>query len=375
VPYFSYPPLVKARRYGGGGDTIRTIVSIQALRALAALAVTACHYDEVRLILGGHAQDPSSLVALSAGVDLFFVISGFIMVYSSEQLFGQAGAAREFFSRRIARIVPLYWVTTGLAIWLMSRPYDVQSVLKSLFFIPYRIGEGTIIPLHGVGWTLNFEMFFYVLFAAVIGWPRKIAVPALSVALALIAAAGYMTQPMSAPLQFWSDPIVLEFVAGMLVALAYIHGIRLPGLLRVALVPAAIGVVFWVGEQHLPSGPRLLVWGVPAATIVACTVLGRRRDLPQWIAAPVKLLGDASYSMYLLHPLVSAVVVGLWSVWLNHYGPGRVMLVAAVAAQALSIATYKFLERPCMRAVLNGLRRVGARGLVARPAEVPMRNP
>jgi exopolysaccharide production protein ExoZ len=330
--------------------------------------VTACHFDELRLMLGGHALDPQPLASLAAGVDLFFVISGFIMVYSSEPLYGQPGAARQFFSRRLARIVPLYWVTTGLAIWLMSRPYDLQTVLKSLFFIPYRVGDGNIQPLHGVGWTLNFEMFFYVLFAMAVGWSRKIAVPALSVGLVLIVFAGFLVQPSIAPLQFWSDPIILEFVAGMLIALAYNHGIRLPGLLRIVLVPASIGVLLWAGEQHLPSGPRLCLWGLPAATIVACTVLGLRRDPPRWLAAPVKLLGDASYAMYLLHPLVIAVVFRLWQLGLNHYPMYTVLLVAIVVAQALSIGTFMFFERPCIKAILNSLKRVRGNRLVTRQA-------
>jgi exopolysaccharide production protein ExoZ len=368
VPCFSYPALVKARRYGRGGDTIRTIVSIQALRALAALAVTACHFDQVRLMLSGHSLDPQPLACLAAGVDLFFVISGFIMVYSSELLYGKPGAAGEFFSRRLARIVPLYWITTGLAIWLMSRPYDLQTVLKSLFFVPYRVGDGNIQPLHGVGWTLNFEMFFYVMFAMAIGWSRKIAVTALSIGLALIVLTGFLVQPSIAPLQFWSDPIILEFVSGMLIALAYNHGSRLPGLLRIVLVPASIGVILWAGEQHLPSGTRLFLWGLPAATIVACTVLGLRRDPPRWLAAPVKLLGDSSYALYLLHPLVGAVVFLLWQNWLNRYPMVTVLLVAAVAAQALSIGTFRFFERPCMKAVLNSLRRVRGSRLVTRQA-------
>ena len=116
----------------------------------------------------GHADDPIPLYSLASGVDLFFVISGFIMVYSSEDLFGARGAWRTFLTRRLVRIVPLYWLTTAITIPLMSLTVDWQSLLGSYFFIPYRAPSNAIVPLHGVGWTLNLEMFFYVIFAAAI---------------------------------------------------------------------------------------------------------------------------------------------------------------------------------------------------------------
>jgi exopolysaccharide production protein ExoZ len=98
-----------------------SLLSIQILRAVAALAVCGVHFDQMTLMLAGHSNDPIPLYPLAAGVDLFFVISGFVMVYSSEPLFGRSGSPKEFLVRRLARIVPLYWLTMTIGIWWNQR--------------------------------------------------------------------------------------------------------------------------------------------------------------------------------------------------------------------------------------------------------------
>jgi exopolysaccharide production protein ExoZ len=337
---------------------MRTLVSIQALRALAALAVAACHFDQVRLMLSGRVADPQPLFNLSAGVDVFFVISGFIMVYSSELLFGTRGGSSEFLKRRLSRIVPLYWATTPLAIWLMTLPVDWNSLVGSYFFIPYRLPNGNMAPLNGVGWTLNFEMFFYSLFALSLFWRRKVAVSVLCAVLVSIIALGRWFQPSAAPFQFWSDPIILEFGAGMLIALGYRRKICLPSALRWCLLPAALIVIGVTPGQHMPfSAYRFLIWGVPAAVLVASVVLSRPRDLPDRHAAVIKLLGDASYALYLIHPLVGAIVLISWSRGLNRAPMIIVLLLALVFAQAVAIGVFKLFERPTTRALINIARR------------------
>jgi exopolysaccharide production protein ExoZ len=98
------------------------IVSVQALRAIAALAVVLCHFDEIRAWISGLKTYP--LDQLSSGVDLFFVISGFVMVYASQDLFEAKGGWLTFFTRRVARIAPPYWIVMVVAVPLMSLPND-----------------------------------------------------------------------------------------------------------------------------------------------------------------------------------------------------------------------------------------------------------
>ncbi len=138
-------------------STTAALPGIQALRALAAMAVVVAH-------TGGEFEEHLSLPGLmpsfihgGAGVDLFFVISGFVMVYSSERLFGQHGAPRSFMMRRLIRIVPPYWLlTTVMLLFVMVRGFAVSDAspmlaVSSYFFIPYPRPSGPIDPLYGVG--------------------------------------------------------------------------------------------------------------------------------------------------------------------------------------------------------------------------------
>jgi len=323
---------------------MRTIVSVQALRAIAALAVAMCHFDELRVWLAGHQNGPYPLYAFASGVDLFFVISGFVMVYSSGDLFSARNGAVTFLGRRFARIAPLYWLATAIAIPVMSLPHDWGSLLASYLFIPYRQLNGTIVPSLGVGWTLNFEMYFYVLFSAAVILRRSIAVPAVCGALVLIVFLGHLLQPTFAPLQFWSDPIALEFVFGMTLALFYIRGVRLPAPLRFCLVISGIAVLGFFDTNMPPSGFRVIQWGVPAAMIFAGTVLGTDINFG-WLRGTVKTLGDASYALYLTHPLMIAAVYLGWIAGLKQYPKTLVLSLGLVAAQVISIAVFYLFER------------------------------
>jgi len=325
---------------------MQTIVSIQAMRAVAAIAVMVCHFDIIRTWLAGRANEANPLYPLAAGVDLFFVISGFIMVVSSEKLFAAPGGSSVFLARRIARVVPLYWAATLLAIPLMSLAVTPQTLFTSLFFIPYKLANGTIVPLYGVGWTLNFEMFFYALFSVTLLWPRQIAVPLLCVLLGCIVAFGAWLSPQVAPLQWWSDPIILEFAFGMLIALAFQAKLTLP--IPASLALAAVGAlaIWWFAPSQPPSGYRVLTWGIPAAMVLAGAVLAPPRLIDGRLSAWLKRLGDASYSIYLLHSLTGAVILVSWPYGLNRFPAVPVLAVGAVLTVAVSIAVYAFIEHP-----------------------------
>jgi exopolysaccharide production protein ExoZ len=323
---------------------MRTIVSVQALRAIAALAVALGHFDIVRLMLIGRASESTPIYPLVSGVDLFFVISGFVMVYSSEDLFGAKGGSFSFLTRRIARIVPPYWLMTVIAIPVMSLPYDWKSIFDSFFFIPFSGENGSINPLYGVGWTLNFEMYFYALFSVAILLPRRFAVPILGALLGGIVLLGNWLRPESAVLLYWSDPIILEFVFGMILAMLYIHGVRLPASLRVFLVISGIGAI-WVFAPHMPpSEYRVLQWGIPAAMVFGGVVIGQEINFG-WLRAPARILGDSSYALYLTHPLMTAAVFLGWNHGLNRYPEMLVLFLALVAVQMISIAIFYLFEK------------------------------
>ena len=145
-----------------------TVVPIQILRAVAAIAVVVSHAAQN---LDRFAIAPNTshfFVSGAAGVDLFFVISGFVMVYASEPLFGSASGAVTFLYHRIVRIVPLYWLATTfyviVAVLLpgLGTAYPIRTVAASFLFIPTLLPDGGIHPVVLQGWTLNYEMLFYV---------------------------------------------------------------------------------------------------------------------------------------------------------------------------------------------------------------------
>ena len=323
---------------------MRTIVSVQLLRAVAALAVALCHFDIVRLWLSG-LDGTSPLLHMASGVDLFFVISGFVMVISSGALFGFRNGWLMFLSRRIARIVPPYWLVMSLAIPFMSLPSDWGSLLGSYLFSPFRSAYGSIVPSYGIGWTLNFEMYFYALFAASMFLPRTLAVPTLSAALVVVVAVGWWVKPTFAALVFWSDPIILEFMFGMIMAVLYVRGVRLPVPLRICLVLAGITVIAAVGApSNTPTGWRFLYWGIPATMIFAGTVIGKEINFGK-LRGPVKVLGNASYALYLTHPMMTAVVMLGWPLGLNRYPKLLVLFLAIATVQLISVAMYYAIER------------------------------
>lgn len=292
--------------------------SIQVLRAMAAMAVVVLH------AVPGHGE-PLGLFGYGAfGVDLFFVISGFIMAQIA-----QGRTAPDFLRDRLWRIYPLWWV--AVLPWLFMLPRGPLFVLSSLTLWPIYPG-GYYSPVLLVGWTLSFELLFYAAVSvAILTRPR---VPVIVYATFLLAGT-FVASPL---VHFLGSPLSLEFLLGVIVA-------RLPrrrqfalliplGLSLVSLTSPATGDILpivWVAALH-----RTIEWGLPAALIVwgalsAEPVFSRRAfDVPVW-------LGNASYSLYLFHPLAAYGVSASW--------PLRI-----AAAVALGPTMHVLVERRIMAA-------------------------
>ena len=344
-----------------------TLKSIQLLRALAAIGVLTMHAaTEKTTFLGGGPVPFNGLVLGAAGVDLFFVISGFVMVYSSEPLFGRRDGPQRFFLRRLARIVPLYWAVTiaiilyiyaahGSKLWEI---YSPASLVASFLFWPYPRLDGFAFPVHLLGWTLNYEMFFYAVFAFAILLPRRAAVATVCVGfIALVAIGRHYALPL--PFLFWANSIILEFCYGMLIALAYREGFRLPPIAAWALGIAAVAGYLAMYDPPLAWGEwRVLFWGLPGAALVAACALSDRTWHPGAAGRFFGLLGDASYSLYLVHPLTFPLV--RWTIGRLFVGTDAGWAYAAtcwVLAIAASVACYLVFERPVTRALQRRLRK------------------
>lgn len=349
--------------YKAGGESDR-IGALQGLRAVAALSVLLAHaIGDIRQLPNGVALLPMSHLG-AAGVDLFFVISGFVMVYAGRSAAEEPGGWAQFLARRIARVAPMYWLAmllyalmqAGRGKWHVFQP---DRILTSAAFWPYRAEDGTMLPFYGVGWTLNFEMFFYGVFGIGLWALRGRAPPFIAAALCLFVLAGALL-PLGNPLAYWSDSIILEFVFGMGIATAYLHGVRLSTGVSFLLGVTGIGLIVAGGllgyVAPLPgepfNWPRCVVWGVPVALVMAAVIL---RPAGRFAASvPLRALGDASYSIYLLHslPIILSRPVIAAALDLTPSAAGKLCIAAASVALvcavtcALSLLTFRLFEKP-----------------------------
>lgn len=272
------------------------IEGVQYLRGVAALMVVAVH---VGTILPNVAAATAFGVA---GVDIFFVISGFIMAHSThryDELRPRGRQCFEFLLRRFIRVIPLYWVAL---LWTIKIPVlrgDISvNLVQDFFFIPRIHATGNIWPELIAGWTINYELFFYLLFGAAMLFGRARYL-ALTVVLSGAVASGFIFSPKSVSALFYSSPIVLEFLFGLWL---YQAGQRVRVARRWAFAVLGIGIFLLL----LPNGSmhRAVADGLPATAVVwAATQVGRGSHLP-----PLTVLGNASYSIYLFHLAVLSLL-------------------------------------------------------------------
>ena len=292
--------------------SLKALRNVQALRAVAALLVVAQHAADVyhtRVVPGISTSEwPNG----AAGVDVFFVVSGLVMVISSERLRDCSDGWRVFLRHRFVRILPLFWIMMIVKIALVAAmpamalrtQLHFGYVVASFLLLPVHDASGAFQPVLPVSWTLTFEMMFYGLFALALFLrvPVLRFVTPILAALALAALARTSTWPAIGEL---ANTMVLEFALGAWIGTLALHGRIAPPGAAILLLVVGFGIML-----SIPYGPppmRLIVWGLPAAAIVAGAI-GLERivapHLPRWLLS----LGDASYAIYLTHAFVIPVV-------------------------------------------------------------------
>ena len=318
------------------GTSPGTLSGIQYLRAAAAIAVVLFHAAEKT---GYH------FAIGAAGVDVFFVISGFIMWVVSAR---REPTPSQFLRARIRRIVPVYWLATflmvagALAGLFPNLVLTAGHVAASLFFVPMRSpSSGEIWPVLVQGWTLAYEMFFYAIFAACLPLPARLRLAAVAATFLLLVTLGFLVESDNALFVTYTRPIILEFVAGMLIARLRISRGHLP---HAGLVLALGVILFLLPILGTPVAPRCLYLGIPSVMIVLGAVF-----LPQVKSRIGDYFGAASYSIYLGQvfalPAANMVVKNLMP------GAGYDLKVLAMAAisVALGCLLYSVIERPMTR--------------------------
>lgn len=342
-------PLVASK---GRTDGKSLLVNLNALRAVAALAVVYSH------ITSEAGLDLSPNIG-SRGVDIFFVISGFIIAYIGSK------NPRNFFVRRLIRIVPFYWAATLVVFaivltfpqLLRSTQPDFVQLIYSLLFIPRETSYAGLYPTLVLGWSLNYEMYFYVWFAISMLLSRRFAPLVCCAAISIVALLIDLSRTEHSSINFYARPIVFEFIFGIIAYylctwLERRHkdtGLKVLGKpLLLFILSAALLSIFAI--EHAEFGlPRYIGAGIPAFIIISSAILLERLHGLAFNSRLILLLGEASYILYLIHPYI---VYGVLRLVFGQAVPTNPILIVLIVASlmsvsgAVAIAAHLIFEKP-----------------------------
>ncbi|WP_195909448.1 acyltransferase family protein [Rhizobium tubonense] len=296
-------------------QSAHNLSSLQAARCFACLLVVFHH--TIRLFTANAPADwtrpllfdfPALYERLAVGVDIFFVISGFIMTYVAAPYIDGRKPLSDFLLKRALRIYPSYLlVTVALVIPLVAvyvitghLSFDLswERLFTSATLIPDFNKLGQVQPILGVGWTLSFEVYFYIVFAASIALFRgRFLVPMALVIVSIIALSRLLDLP-GAVSQFLQNSIAIEFIFGCIIARYFVSGSIIFHKSLLILI-CLLGFSLFIFESASDDN-RFIVWGAPSALFVGGMISFEFNKVIRW-SAPIVFLGDASYSIYLVH--------------------------------------------------------------------------
>ncbi len=328
------------------------VIVIQYLRGLAAALVVYTHLDTQIARISPGAALPWAEIG-NWGVDIFFVISGFIMYVAAIDLDARP---LNFLMRRAVRIVPLYWAITAVIVaaasvvpsMLASTSLEANHVLASLLFLPWpNPAYPGLWPVLIPGWTLNYEIYFYIAVAIGLLAPRRFRVLLTSAIVIGVLVAVQVSQPPTA-LAFYGNDIVLEFLFGLLAGHLFTHRRPLGAAMGGCLIALSIGSVLWMADSALP---RSLASGLPALLLVLGSLQFEARARSS-VFRPGLHLGDMSYSLYLTHVIALPMVTAVFSRLGARSGfdlSWAYPVVAAVFALLVAAMVYRVVEKPLTR--------------------------
>ena len=333
---------------------------VQALRFVAATAVVVAHALDLagtRLgletaLAGGTLEDFGAV-----GVDVFFVISGFIIATTTRGQTG-VGAAGAFLWRRFRRVAPIYWLLSLPILIGMARGGKLSPEVAAATFLfwPFSGLEMTF-PALGAGWTLCFEMLFYAGFGLAMAGGKRLGWGLVGAYAAMLAAGLVVAAPV---LRFWGAPIILEFLLGVGIASVWRRTPRGTGPWAVGLALAGFGLSLVVGyggidDVRALNDPwnglrRVVMWGAPSALLVFGVVRMERTDAaPGRLERAAAFMGDASYSIYLTHVLVIRALGRLFESGVVAMPGDAVVVLTVVASLAAGVVVHLWIERPLLR--------------------------
>ena len=360
MSFINQPTPLSESVSAAGKPARQQLQTIQAVRGVAALVVVAFHLTQ--FIKGTY--NKSLWFGLFergfAGVDFFFVISGFVIVYTSQAYIDQPETLRTYLTKRAIRVYPIYWLTIALmtllmGITLLLRPNGVGKSIAN-----HWPGLDTVLltPHHAalniVSWSLSHELFFYLLFACLIISRKLWVIPAFFLVGSLYMAFTkqvYIDGQCSIWEYFWFNPLNAEFALGALAGSIFLRHTLTVGQGTGA---AVLGIIWLYGFGDTLNeffGERLLHYGVASLLILVAVLTYEhlsRPNVPLWIIS----IGDASYLIYLIHTPMLLPFTRLLTRLFPAYSPVGVPLACFAligVVTYLSIITHRLIEKPLMR--------------------------
>lgn len=351
---------------------MQRIHSIQVARALAAFMVVAFHGLRIQeKYLPSSDLLPAFLEIGQTGVDLFFVISGFIMVLVSKD--SKAASTADFLAKRFLRIYPTYWVYYGaLVLVFLVAPGMINSsdsagidLLSSFFLFP-----SDSLPILLVAWSLTHELWFYLVFAGMLCAPVKLRIYCLALWAALIVCSKHFE--LSGPFfRVATHNFTIEFILGATSAYAFLHlkNLQTASYLYIWALGTAC-FLLWFGFagvlensvnviHDIPMSRALLVGGGYALMITSFAMIENSGKLRTH--AILKELGDASYSIYLSHILVLSILGRVWLSIMGAEGHTTILealfwTIAFTCTMIGGYIAYIAIERPLLNLTLRKFR-------------------
>lgn len=353
--------------------------SIQFLRAIAALLVVYAHSIDLQMQFSwSNQQDFYYLQNFGAiGVDLFFVISGFIITYVAWKYSG-ATQGLHFLTKRFFRINPVYyiasilffgfvilqhWIDHTMAKVMLNK--TINSAIDTLLILPSSGNIYKFQPLLAIGWTLSFEWLFYILFFILILFKARHKPLFMAIAITGLVALGYLIKSNDYRYTFITNPIILEFLLGVLICWLDLRIKKIPKFISIACV--LIGLASYVilvargfgsiSEKNwvlfgVVSMRRFLIWGIPSAFLAAGCIFMEKSNLMNrfWNNKIMQLTGDASYSIYLIHLTIFSLLTMLYKKVGFFLNPDLAIFAQLAVATLVAIVFYKLVEKPLLKA-------------------------
>ncbi|TPG13220.1 acyltransferase [Sphingomonas oligophenolica] len=352
------------------------IAPIQWLRAIAATLVLMMHGGEwiARTPLPIRADFVPSVPNLvtfgASGVDLFFVISGFVMAHTVS---GGDGGSWQFLASRWRRIGPFFVLMTMIFLVVADEPFTTRSLLTALTIVPVFDGTHYHAPALIVGWTLAFEFSFYALVAITIRFGRSAGTILLLTLTAGVA--GTQFHPDWVPLKILINPLQLEFALGVLVWMMWrsgwtrklaapflVMGIALLAIGIAMSLGLSVNAFFTAAVDGTAGLARTWSWGLPWAMVVAGIIDTRSESR---IARVIAKLGDASYATYLIHPSLLIMLAAIAAA-LPAIGAVGYVLSIIVISSGIGLAVHMVIEKPLLASIRKGPRPLWPRSAARR---------